>query len=153
LEGLEILEIHRNNYSAKVRRIYSFSGGSSHQSWEAIRYGSSPIDFLASPEGELKPNALMTEEEKLVVGRFVDELIGLQVLVPAEGELRANCPLFYVEKPHDPGAYPCVADAKAGRQNALMAKDPVYLTRSEDILPRLYGGGWSTVVDVSHQIR
>jgi hypothetical protein len=30
-----------------------------------------------------------------------------------------------------------------------MGKDPVFLTRSEDILPRLYDGGWSAIVDAS----
>jgi hypothetical protein len=57
--------------------------------------------------------------------------------------------LFCVAKPHEPGAFRCIADAKAGGQNAWMGKDPVYLTRAEDILPRLYDGGWSAVADAS----
>jgi hypothetical protein len=69
---------------------------------------------LATPEGELKPNSPMTEEENQVARRFVDELICLKVLVSAHGELRANCPLFCVEKPYEPGAYRCITDAKAG---------------------------------------
>jgi hypothetical protein len=107
------------------------------------------MNFMATPEGELlKPKAPMTDEEKQVAGRFIDELIHLKVLVPTEGELRANCPLFCVEKPHNPDAYHRIADAKAGG-GALMAKDPVHLTRAEDILPRLYDGGWSAVADAS----
>jgi hypothetical protein len=30
-----------------------------------------------------------------------------------------------------------------------MGKDPVYLVRTEDILPKLYTGGWSAVADAS----
>jgi hypothetical protein len=30
-----------------------------------------------------------------------------------------------------------------------MGKDPVYLVRADDILPRLYTGGWSAVADAS----
>jgi hypothetical protein len=107
------------------------------------------MNFIETPEGELKPNSPMTEEEQAVAGRFVDKLIRLQVLVPAVDELRANCPLFCVEKPHEPGAYRCIADAKVGGQNACMGKDHVYLTRPDDILLRLYHGGWTAVADAS----
>jgi hypothetical protein len=88
------------------------------------------------------------EEECTVATKFVDELIRLRVLVPAE-ELEGTCPLFCVAKPHEPGAYRCIADAKAGGHNQCMGKDPVYLVRAEAILPRLYTGGWSGVADAS----
>jgi hypothetical protein len=81
--------------------------------------------------------------------KFFDELIALEVLIPATKPLKANCPLFCVEKPHEEGAYRCIADAKSGGQNQCMGKDPVYLSRADDILPRLYTGGWSAVADAS----
>jgi hypothetical protein len=84
-----------------------------------------------------------------VACKFVDKLIRLRVLVPAEGELKGNCPLFCVEKPHEAGAYRCIANAKTGGQNACMGRDQVYLVRSEDILSHLYEGGWLAVADAS----
>jgi hypothetical protein len=91
----------------------------------------------------------MDAEERAVAGRFVDELIKLGVLLPAVGRLRANCPLFCVDKPNQPGEKRCIADCKRGGQNKCSGKDPVYLVRSEDILPHLYEGGWSAVADAS----
>lgn len=38
---------------------------------------------------------------------------------------------------------------KRGGQNACMGKDPTYLPRAPDILPRLYTGGFSAVADAS----
>jgi hypothetical protein len=149
LGGFEILEIHRQNYSTEgPKNLQLLLWEFPPESWEAIREGSS-MNFMVTPKGEIKPNSPMTEEEQAVTGRFVDELIRLQVLVPVVNELRANCPLFCVEKPHKPGTYRSIVNAKAGRQNACMGKDPVYLTRADDILPRLYHGGWTTVADAS----
>jgi hypothetical protein len=47
--------------------------------------GSNPTGVV--DEGELKPNSPMTDEEKGVAGKFVDELIRLEILIPAEGEI------------------------------------------------------------------
>jgi hypothetical protein len=81
---------------------------------------------------------------------LADELIRLKVLVPAD-DMQGNCPLFCVEKPDEPGAYRYIADAKAGGQNSCMGKDPVYLVRAVDILPRLYTGGWPAVADAKRR--
>jgi hypothetical protein len=149
LEGWEILEIHRRNYSTDGPKILQLIWWEfPPESWIAIREGSS-MNFMVTPGGELKPNASITEEERMVTCKFVDKLIRLKVLIPAVGKLRANCPLFCVEKPHEPGVYLCIADAKSGSQNACMGKDPVYLPLSDDILPRLYHGGWTAVADAS----
>jgi hypothetical protein len=91
----------------------------------------------------------MDEESKLAAGIFVDELKSLGVLVPATKELKANCPLFCVDKPFQPGAKRCIADMKSGGQNLCMGKDPVYLVQSGDILPHLYPGEYSAIADVS----
>jgi hypothetical protein len=100
------------------------------------------MNFLITPEGELELNANMDAEERAVARRFVDELRSLLgVLLPASGKLRANCPLFCVDKPHQPGEKRCIADCKRGGQHKCTGKDPVFLVRSEDILPHLYEGG------------
>jgi hypothetical protein len=106
LDGLDLLEIHRRNYTTERPKTLQLPlwWEFPPESWKAIRFGSL-MNFMATLDGEIKPNAPMTEEEHGVAGKFVDELIRLQVLVPAVGELRANCQLFCVEKPHEPGAY------------------------------------------------
>jgi hypothetical protein len=118
------------------------------ESWTAIREGSS-MNFVVVANGELKANSPFNEAELQVAIRFFDELIALEVLIPATEELKVSCPLFCVAKPREPEAYRCIADAKSGGQNQCMAKDPVYLSRIEDILPRLYTDGWSAVADAS----
>ena len=148
-EGLEALRIHRENYSESgPKRLQLLWWEFPPEHWEALREGSS-MNFLITPEGALELNANMDAEERAVAGRFVDELIKLGVLLRAVGRLRANCPLFCVDKPNQPGEKRCIADCKRGGQNKCAGKDPVYLVRSEDILPHLYEEGWSAVADAS----
>jgi hypothetical protein len=147
-DGLEILKRHHSNYGEeRPQNLQLIWWEFPPESWEAIRDGSF-MNFLIPPDGHLEPNLPMTAEESAVATKFVDELIRLRILVPSE-DLQGNCPLFCVANPHKPGAYRCIADAKAGGQNACIGKDPVYLVRTEDILPRLYTGGWSAVADAS----
>jgi hypothetical protein len=109
------------------------------------------MNFLILPHGELKLNAVMDAADQEIAGRFVDELKSLGVLLPAEGEILANCPLFCVDKPGQPGQKRCIADCKQGGQNACIGKDPVFLVRNESILPQLYHGGYSAIADASKQ--
>jgi hypothetical protein len=142
-EGLKTLKIHRQNYGTKgPKELQLIWWEFPRKSWRAIRDGSS-MNFFITPGGALQPNSPMDEAAREVACKFVDELIRLRVLVPAEGEFKGNCLLFCVEKPHKAGAYRCIANAKTGEQNACMGRDPVYLVRSEDILPHLYEGVWS----------
>lgn len=97
----------------------------------------------------LKLNMTMDDNSWVAAGLFVDELKSLGVLVPATEELRANCPLFCVDKPFQPGQKRCIADMKYGGQNWCMGKDPVYLVQSGDILPHLYPGGYLAIADFS----
>jgi hypothetical protein len=90
-------------------------------------------------------NSDMTPEEAAAAGKFIDELTSLGALRPATDELKANCPLFTVDKPD--GGKQCIADMKRGGQNACVGKDPVYLTSNETIFPLLYPGGASAVAD------
>jgi hypothetical protein len=149
INGLEALRIHRDNYSMhgpKKLQILWWEFPPEH--WTDLREGSR-MNFLITPRGELKLNAAMDDESQAAAGKFVDELKSLGVLLPAQGELHANCPLFCVDKVYEPGKKRCIADMKTGGQNRCIGKDPVYLIQSQDILPQLYPGGYSAVADVS----
>jgi hypothetical protein len=99
------------------------------------------MNFLIAPTGELVLNAEMDELELEAAGKFVDQLMNLGVLQPAEGELLANCPLFCVDKPGQPGEKRCSADMEAGGQNSCIGKDPVYLTQKRSIHAMMYVNG------------
>jgi hypothetical protein len=81
----------------------------------------------------------------------VPELISLGdlALVPYGVLLMNVCPLFLVTKPGQPDQWICIADTKKGHQHQSCAEDPVHMTRPEDILPRMYHGGFSSVIDAS----
>ncbi len=91
----------------------------------------------------------MTPDQVKVVEKFVEELISLGVVRKATRKLRRVCPIFVVPKPGQPGQWRCIADMKRGGQNECCSLDPIYLPTSEDILPHLYTGGWSSVADAS----
>jgi hypothetical protein len=149
-EGKKALDRHRQNYGPKGPQYLQLLWWEfPPEHWEPLREGCS-MNFLILPTGELKLNSSMDEASKEVAGKFVEELKQLGVLQPATGELLANCPLFCVDKSLSKDKR-CIADAKAGGQNACMGKDPTYLVRNECILPQLYAGGWSAVADASKQ--
>ena len=81
------------------------------------------MNFLISPEGELQMKSKMDERGKIIAGKFVDELVKVGALLPADGKLRANSPLFCVDKASQPGEKRCIADCKKGRQNACTGQD------------------------------
>ena len=148
-EGLEALRVHRQNYTdegPKFLQLLWWEFPKEH--WDAVRIGSS-MNFLILPSGQLALNSDMDEEQLAIACQFVDELIDLGVLVPAGEPLEANAPLFCVPKPGQPGQWRCIADMKAGGQNACIGKDPCYLYSPEDILPRMYTGGYTAIADAS----
>jgi hypothetical protein len=150
LDGLKALDIHRENYTdegPKWLQLLWWEFPEEHH--EALREGCR-MNFLITPEGELQLNSKMDEAERIVAGKFVDELKSLGILAKAEGPLKANCALFCVEKgPKQPDEKRCIADMKKGGQNDCIGKDPTFLVRSEDILPHLYPGGWTAIADAS----
>jgi hypothetical protein len=93
----------------------------------------------------------MTDEQVDIAAKFIDELwaIGVFELIPNDCDVKANCPLFAVAKPGQPGEWRIIADMKNGGQNAHIGKDPVHLPRVRGILEKLYAGGWSAIVDAS----
>jgi hypothetical protein len=148
-EGEAALAIHRENYTDEgPKRLQLLWWEFPPEHWEALRTGSS-MNFLIQPSGELELNSDMDEQQLEVATQFVDELVALGVLVEATETLRANGPLFLVPKPGQPGEWRCISDMKRGGQNQCMGKDPTYLPRAPDILPRLYMGGYSAVADAS----
>jgi hypothetical protein len=149
VDGQRALDTHRQNYTAAgplCLQLLWWEFPPEH--WEALRLGSS-MNFLIEPSGALELNSEMDEAQLDVAARFVDELVALGVLVEATENLRANGPLFLVPKPGQPGEWRCISDMKRGGQNACMGKDPTFLPRAPDILPRLYIGGYSAVADAS----
>jgi hypothetical protein len=150
-EGIEALARHRTNYTEEGPQCLQLLWWEfPPEHWEDLREGSS-MNFLIEPTGELVLNATMDELELEAAGKFVDQLMALGVLQAAEGELLANCPLFCVDKPFQPGEKRCIADMKSGGQNACIGKDPVYLTQKRSILAMMYANGWSAVADASKQ--
>jgi hypothetical protein len=150
-EGLECLARHRLNYTDKgPQQLQLLWWEFPCEHWKALREGCR-LGFLVSPEGGLVLNGSFTQEEREVAGRFVDKLKALGVLVPAIGELKANCPLFCVDKSYDSDQKRCITNCKGGGQNACMGKDPVYLVQKETMLWELYAGGWMGIADASKQ--
>ena len=148
-DGLDALEIHRQNYTEegpKILQLLWWEFPPEHR--EAVRLGSS-LCFLVDPGTELVPNPPLDGEELDVAAQFVDELMALGVLVPNTRPLRRVCPLFCVPKPGQPGQWRCIADMRRGGQNECCSHDPIYMSSHRDILPHLYTGGWSAVVDKS----
>lgn len=143
------MDVHRANYTEDgPKRLQLLWWEFPTEHWEALRLGSS-MNFLVTPTGELELNSEMDPEQLEVASKFVDELVTLGVLVEATEPLTANGPLFLVPKPGQPGEWRCISDMKRGGQNACMGKDPTYLPRAPDILPRMYTGGFSAVADAS----
>jgi hypothetical protein len=93
----------------------------------------------------------MTESQLTIAVAFVTELISLGVLalVPHGVLLMNMCPLLLVAKPGQPDQWICIADTKKGHQNQSCAADPVHMNCPEDILPRMYPGDLSSVIDAS----
>jgi hypothetical protein len=146
-DGLECLRHHRTNYTAAgPQRLQLLWWEFPRDHWTALREGCH-LGFLISPKGELKLNGALTNEEREVAGRFVDELIGLGVLQEATEALIANCALFCVDKAYDSDQKRCIANCKEGGQNTCIGKDPVYLIQKEMMLMRLYRGGWTGISD------
>jgi hypothetical protein len=106
---------------------------------------------METPVPVLEVNCNMTESQLKITVAFVTELISLGViaLVPYGVLLMNMCPLFLVAKPGQPDQWICIADMKKGHQNKSCTAEPVHMNFPEDILPRIYPGGFSSVIDAS----
>ena len=149
--GKADLARHRENYGPQgPQQLQILWWEFPREHWEALRTGSS-MNFLKEPRIGLTPNARMTPEQQEISGEFVDELIALKVLTkaPDDDPILANCPLFVVPKPGQPGQWRIIADCKKGGQNEVIGQGPVYLPQAHIILHQMYSGGWTAVVDAS----
>jgi hypothetical protein len=152
-DGLEALRIHQTNYGEDdvIHRLQLLWWEFPPEHWEAIQEGC-PMNFLTDPDEGIVQNAAMTEEQTEIAAEFIDELqwIGVFEPIPEGYDMKANCPLFVVAKPGQPGQWRIIADMKNGGQNAHIGKDPVHLPRAKGILEKLYTGGWSAIIDASN---
>ena len=149
-EGRKILSWHRSNYGPEgPQRLTILWWEWPKIHWKALTEGSS-MNFMLEPTTGKKENSKMDREQLETAIKFVDELIDLGVLVDAEEEdVSNNFPLFLVPKSGQEGQWRCIADGKAGGQNEVCLSDPLHLLQPRDILPRLYPGGYSAIVDAS----
>jgi hypothetical protein len=150
-EGVKCLARHRLNYTTEgPQQLQLLWWEFPREHWTTALREGCRLGFLATPEGKLALNGKLTDIEREVAGRFVDELKKLGVLIPAREELQANCPLFCVDKSYDSDQKGCIANCKERGQNACMGKDPVYLLQKETMLWSLYAGGWTGIADASN---
>lgn len=152
-QGIQMLNVHRRNYTPthpdpKELQILWWEFPPEH--WNDLREGSS-MNFLAPPPAGLTPNGEMNDEQRLIAGEFVDELLALKVLKepPSNCNTVCNAPLFILPKEGQPGQWRCIANLLEGGQNSVVGNDPVFLPRVSHILTRLYTGGYSAIVDAS----
>jgi hypothetical protein len=71
-------------------------------------------------------------------------------MVPHGILLMNVCPIFLVAKPGksgQPEQWICIADMNKGHQNQSCAEELVHMTFNEYILPRVYPGVFSSVID------
>jgi hypothetical protein len=152
-EGLELLTIHRGNYTAKgpsPKQLQLLWWEFPPQHWTALREGCR-MNFLVPPVACIHDNAPMDQEQLDVAAAFVDELLELKIvkLMDEGREVLANAPLFTVPKEGQEGQWRVIADMLRGGQNSCIGPDPCVLPRQSHILDQMYEGGYSAVVDAS----
>lgn len=151
-EGLTLLEKHSLNYTDKGPQklvLLWWEWPSEH--WVELCHGVS-MNFIETPTPQILPNQKMTPEHIEMACQFMDQLIDLEVFLACKKEdIKNNFPLFIVPKPkpEQAGEFRCIADGKKGGQNSYCIPDPVQMTSPDHILPHLYKGGYSAVVDMS----
>ena len=104
---------------------------------------------MGTPNPGITPNGDMTDETRSITKQFIDELRDLKVLIPVPKDVTVvnTLPMFIIQKPD--GDWRCIANAKDRGQNEVCSADPIHLHAPEDILPHLYHGGYSAIVDFS----
>jgi hypothetical protein len=151
LDAWRLLASHRLNYTSQgAQRLDILWWECPPEHWESLRFGGS-MNFMKTPVPILEENGKMTESQIAISVAFVTELISLGViaLVPHGVLLMNVCTLCLVAKPGQPDQWRCIADMNKGHQNKSCAADPVHMTFPEDILTRMYPGGFSYVIDAS----
>jgi hypothetical protein len=151
LDAQRLLVSHLLNYTSQgAQRLEIHWWECPPEHWESLRFGGS-MNFMETPVPILEENGKMTESQLAIAFAFVTELISLGVLalVPHGVLLMNVCPLFLVAKPGQPDQWRYIADIKNGHQKKSCAADLIHMTCPEDILPRMYPGGFFSVIDAS----
>jgi hypothetical protein len=150
-DARRLLASHRLNYTSQgVHSLDILWWECPPEHWAYLRFGVS-MNFMETPDPILEENNNKTESKLTIAVAFVTELIslGILALVPQGVFLMNVCPLSLVAKPEQPDQWRCIADMKKGHTQKSCASDPVRMTCPEDILPRIYPGGFSSVIDAS----
>ena len=106
------------------------------------------MNFMEPPEPGMTPNQNLKGPTLATAIQFMDELIHL-VVIRREDAVVNNFPLFLTLKPAQEGEFHPITDGKLGGQNSVCVADPCQMTSPDHILPHLYVGGWSTIIDVT----
>jgi hypothetical protein len=109
------------------------------------------MNFMETPVPVFEENGKMTVSHITIEVAFVTELIrfGLLALVPHVILLMNMYPLFLVAKPGQPYHWRCISDMKKVHKKKSCAAYPVHMRCPKDILPRMYPGDFSSVIDAS----
>jgi hypothetical protein len=151
MDARRLLASHRLNYTSQgAQRLEILWWERPPEHWKSLHFWGS-MNFMETPVPFLKENGKMNEIQLTIAVDFVTELISLGViaLVPHVVLLMNVGPMFLVAKPGQPDQGRCIADMKKGHQHKSCAADPVHMTCPEDILPRMYPAGLSSVIDAS----
>eukprot|EP00957_Ditylum_brightwellii_P130187 9930795-Ditylum_brightwellii.AAC.1 len=108
------------------------------------------FNFITYPPPMLTPNPLMSTEQQKVAAAFVDELneIGAVKKVSEGSKLCTNSSLLkVVPKPGQPSEWRVLPVMRKGRQNDHIVPDPVHYPCMPDILPCLFPGRYSVVIN------
>ncbi len=150
--GIRTLDLHSHNYTSDgPKHLVLLWWEWDKRHWDALRNGIS-MNFMKPPKPGLIQNQKMNPEELKVATAFVEELRQLGVIercADFDVELVNNFPLFLVPKPGQPGQWRCIANGKDGNQNEVCVGDPCMMTSPNHILPHLYEGGYSAILDMS----
>jgi hypothetical protein len=151
IDARRLLASYRLHYTSQgAQRLEILWWEYPPENWEPLRFGGS-MNFMETPAPVLEGNGKMTESQLTIAVAFVTELISIGdlALVPHGVLLMNVCPLFLVAKPGQPCQWRCIAYMKKGHQNQSCAADLVHTTCPEDILPRMYPGDFSSIIDAS----
>jgi hypothetical protein len=147
-----MLRRHRTNYTAEglvPTNLQLLWWEFPRESWDELRDGCS-MNFIRKPPEVITPNSELTPEQVTIAMEFIEELVGLGVLVRVKtGKMVTNGPIFCLPKPGQPGQWRVLSDMRRGGQNAVVGPDPTVFPKSGVILDQLYPEGFSVVADAS----
>ena len=152
-EGMQALERHRSNYGPGGPKYLQLLWWEwPRRIWPNLINGfSMHFDTPPPPHQPKNVNKGIPPRELKAMIEYFDQLISMGVLIKGKSKVAGS--VFTVEKPeldeHGEHLLRVISNLKEGGSNSYMMPDPVHLERSDDVLYRLYKGGWSMKVDGS----